>query len=78
MTYQLIEAELARVQLSDTPFATEQSFLREQHELKPLQERGMSDEEADAMPVESEANGAEINGSHVSIQKKARDFSEPY
>ena len=48
MTCQLIVAKVARL-------------LREKHELKTPQERGTSDEEAEAMPVESEPTVAEIN-----------------
>ena len=36
-------------------------LLREKHEVKTPQERGTSDEEAEAMPVESEPTVAEIN-----------------
>ena len=39
---------------------------------KTPQELDTSDEEAEAMPVESELNGAEINGSHDLINNKRK------
>ena len=57
MTCQLIVAKVARL-------------LREKHELKTPQERGTSDEEAEAMPVESEPTVAEINFPYTFIDNK--------
>ena len=47
-------------------------LLREWHEVKTPQERGTSDEEAEAMPVESEPAVAEIHFHKVRLTIKGK------
>ena len=58
MIRQLIGAKAARL-------------LREKHEVKAPQERGTSDEETEAMPVESEPAVAEINAPYDYTNNKS-------